>query len=86
VTGEGADGTDTDTDSGGTVARPALRVVSGSPTADELAVLTAVLAAASGGEPEPRPRVRRGAWNDPARQHGRPLTPGPNGWRSAYSL
>jgi hypothetical protein len=63
--------------------RPALRVVSGSPTAEELAALTAVVAAASGGAAEPAERVRRGGWNDPCALHRRQLVPGPNAWRSA---
>jgi hypothetical protein len=63
---------------------PALRVVSGSPTPEELAVVTALVAAAANrdGE-EPAPRVRRGGWNDPARAHRRPLIPGPNAWRAS---
>jgi hypothetical protein len=60
-----------------------LRVISGSPTAEELAVLTAVVTAASGGEPAQTERVRRGGWNDPAAQHRRPLIPGPNAWRAS---
>jgi hypothetical protein len=66
-------------------ARPVLRVVSGSPTAEELAVVTALVTAAAGGgdDAAPAPRGRRGGWNDPARQHRRPLIPGPNGWRAA---
>ncbi len=44
---------------------PAIRVESGSPTAEEIAVLVAVLAAGGGaGEPE-APR-RRSAWSDPS--------------------
>jgi Acyl-CoA carboxylase epsilon subunit len=65
-------------------ARPALRVVSGSPTPEELAVLTALVAAAGvGGSDEPAPRVRRGGWNDPSATHRRALIPGPNAWRAS---
>ena len=66
-------------------ARPVLRVVSGSPTAAELAVLTAVMAAASGtaAQPAADARKRRGNWADPAAAHRRPLLSGPNGWRAA---
>jgi hypothetical protein len=64
------------------VARPALRIVSGSPSPEELAVLTAIVAAAGGGD-DASPRVRRGGWNDPAAMHQRPLIHGPNAWRSA---
>jgi hypothetical protein len=63
--------------------RPALRVVSGSPTPEELAALTAIVTAASGGGDEPAPAARRGGWSDPSRQHRTMLAPGPNGWRSA---
>ncbi len=63
--------------------RPALRIVRGDPSAQDIAVVTALLAAAGGGE-EPAPsRVRRGGWNDP--QHGFTAMPrsGPNAWRSS---
>jgi hypothetical protein len=63
--------------------RPVLRVVSGSPTAEELAALTAVVAAAGAEDARPVERVRRGGWNDPSAQHRRPLNPGPNAWRSS---
>ena len=62
---------------------PVLRVVSGSPTPEELAVLTALVTAAGGGEAAPAPAIRRGAWSDPAMLHRRPLLPGPNAWRAA---
>jgi hypothetical protein len=62
-----------------------LRVVAGSPTAEELAIVTALLAAAAanGAESGPAGKVRRGGWNDPAALHRRPLLSGPNGWRAA---
>jgi hypothetical protein len=64
--------------------RPVLRVVSGSPTAEELAALTAVVASASTAEEPPaKEPARRGGWSDPATMHRRPLLPGPNGWRAA---
>lgn len=65
------------------VPRPALRVVKGEPTPEELAAVTALMAAAGGDDAVPAPRVRRGSWNDPARMHRRPLLPGPNGWRAS---
>lgn len=64
--------------------RRVLRVVSGSPTAEELAVLTAVVAAAAAGAAESPvdTRNRRGRWADPAAAHRRPLSSGRNGWRA----
>jgi hypothetical protein len=66
-------------------ARPVLRVVSGAPTDEDLAVLTAVMAAisASATETAEPQRNRRGGWGDPAAAHRRMLLPGPNGWRAA---
>jgi len=62
---------------------PVLRVVSGSPTEEELAVLTAIVAAAANVDEAPAPnRDRRGRWSDPAAAHRRPLLPGSNGWRA----
>jgi hypothetical protein len=66
-----------------TEARPTLRVVRGEPTAEELAVLTALVAAAASAPAAPRERVRRGAWNDPSWLHRRELLPGPNAWRAS---
>jgi hypothetical protein len=63
--------------------RPLLRVVSGEPTAEELAALTVVVAAlASRGGARRRPRPV-GAWAAPARTHRRPLQAGPGGWQAA---
>ena len=66
-----------------TPARPVLRVISGSPTPEELAVVTALVAASGGGGEEPAPRVRRGGWSDPQALHRREVVPGPNAWRSS---
>jgi hypothetical protein len=63
--------------------RPLLRVVSGSPSPEELAALLAVVTVRSGGGAAPAERVRRGNWSAPSAQHRRPLLPGPNGWRAA---
>ena len=68
--------------------RPALRVVSGSPTAEELAVVTALVsAAAAAGDGDGRdgetPGRLRGTWSDPAGSARRTLRPGPNAWRSS---
>ena len=66
-------------------ARPTLRVVGGSPTPEELAVVTALVTAAAAAAPDDagtRPRLR-GTWNDPAGTTRRTLRPGPNAWRSS---
>lgn len=66
--------------------RPLLRVVKGSPSADELAVLAAVVSAVGAGEggaAGTSTGVRRGGWNDPGFTHRREMVPGPNAWRSA---
>ncbi len=63
-------------------ARPALRIVRGDASAEDVAVLTALLAAA-GGDDEPAGPAPRGGWRDPARVLRRPLYPGPGAWRSS---
>ncbi len=65
------------------MSQPILHVIHGSPTAEELALLTAVVAAASDGAPDQQPATRRGGWNDPAAMHRSQLYPGANGWRAA---
>ncbi|HLY33388.1 MAG TPA: acyl-CoA carboxylase subunit epsilon [Jatrophihabitantaceae bacterium] len=61
-----------------------LRVVKGDPTAEELAVVTAVVTAAASAGPADAPAAPvRGRWNDPARMHRRALLTGPGGWRAA---
>ena len=63
---------------------PALRIVKGNPTAEDLAALTVVLAsAASAGEPEPDRRRLAGSWGDPALRLRRTVHPGPGAWRAA---
>ena len=62
--------------------KPTLRVVRGEPSAEELAVLTAVMTATAAGEDEPVAQLR-GRWNDPAHAHRRPLQSGPGAWRSS---
>src|SRR5699024_781836 len=61
--------------------RPALRVLSGDATPEELATIVAVLAAA-GGTAEPPP-ARRSLWADSARVPGSRLAPGPGAWRAS---
>ncbi len=62
--------------------RPALRVVRGVPTADELAALVAVLAARTGpvaADPDEQPRTWSAHW----RGLREPLHAGPDGWRNS---
>jgi acyl-CoA carboxylase epsilon subunit len=63
---------------------PALRVVRGDATPEEIAALVAVLMARSGsasGAARLAVRPARGAWSDRSRQLRRPLQPGPGAWR-----
>jgi hypothetical protein len=64
-------------------ARPLLRIVRGEPTPEELAALTAVLAAASGGEAEPEPERPRSLWADRTSLVRRPLVPGRGAWKAS---
>jgi hypothetical protein len=59
---------------------PLLRVVRGEPSDEELAALTAVVAAAAS-QPAPEPPAPRSAWADPAHRLRAPLRPGPGAWR-----
>ncbi|MGY2080198.1 acyl-CoA carboxylase subunit epsilon [Modestobacter sp. SYSU DS0657] len=65
-----------------TTETPLLRVVRGEPSAEELAALTAVVAALSAPRPRRRP-TPVGAWGSPAALHRRPLQAGPGGWLAA---
>jgi hypothetical protein len=66
------------------MSEPSLRIVSGSPTPEELAVVTALVAAAGAADAgQPPRRVWRGGWNDPSRLVNAPLRPGPNAWRTS---
>jgi len=60
-----------------------LRIVRGEPTAEEIAVVTALVTARAAAVPRELPRERRGGWNDPAGMRRRQLIPGPNAWRAA---
>ena len=64
------------------VLQPLLRVVTGEPSAEELAALTVVVAALSQRRDRPRP-TPVGAWAAPAGLVRRPLQVGPGGWRAA---
>jgi hypothetical protein len=61
--------------------QPILRIVRGEPTAEELAVVTALVSAAAGVAEGPKPPVR-GRWNDPVRSLRQPLYPGYGAWRA----
>jgi hypothetical protein len=64
---------------------PTLRIVRGTPTPEELAVVTAVVAAASAVNSEDAvAEPRHGRWNDPAAGHRRPWRPGPGAWRASF--
>ncbi|WP_306368792.1 acyl-CoA carboxylase subunit epsilon [Nocardiopsis sp. CC223A] len=66
---------------------PHLVVVRGEPTAEEIAALTAVLAAraaaARAAADAPAAPERPSAWRDRARGLRAPLRPGPGAWRTS---
>jgi Acyl-CoA carboxylase epsilon subunit len=61
---------------------PLLRVVSGSPTDEELAALTVVVAALAQQRPARR-TTPVGGWASSADRHQQPLRSGPGGWRAS---
>ncbi|WP_084772748.1 acyl-CoA carboxylase subunit epsilon [Nonomuraea candida] len=60
-----------------------LRIVRGDATPEEIAALTAVLAARQSPPAEPRtpPEPRRQTWRNPARAMRKPVAPGKSAWR-----
>ena len=64
------------------MSEPVLRVVSGNPSPEELAVLTAVMSAA-GSAGEAPTAEQHGRWNDPAMLVRRPLVAGRGAWQAA---
>jgi Acyl-CoA carboxylase epsilon subunit len=63
---------------------PLFRVTKGDPSAEEIAALTAVLAAmAAAGGPEPEAPPRIGRWNDPRALVTRQLPVGPGSWTTS---
>jgi Acyl-CoA carboxylase epsilon subunit len=60
---------------------PLLRVVSGDPSAEELAALVAVLASLGG--PAAAPTRRTPVWNAPSRLVRSTRRSGPGGWRAS---
>ncbi len=63
--------------------RPALRIVSGRPSAEELAAVSAVLSAVSAGVAADEPVAQVGGWSDLGRRLRRPLPAGPGAWRNS---
>ena len=64
--------------------RPVLRIVRGDATPEELAALTAIVAASGGSSADDDVSAPvRGRWNDPAHSMRRFWPSGPGGWRSA---
>ena len=61
---------------------PSLTVVSGSPSPEELAALTAVVVALSSGA-APADEPRRSVWTDRSRLTRPPLHAGPGAWRAS---
>lgn len=62
--------------------RPVLRVVSGSPSPDELAVVVAVLTARATGRPA-APAPTMSLWSRKSRNVRPPLHPGAGAWRAS---
>jgi len=60
-----------------------LRIVHGTPSDEELAALTTVLAAAASHDPTDTPPPRGSAWAAPAARLRRPLHPGPGAWKAS---
>ena len=62
-------------------ARPLLTVVRGEPTPEQLAALTAVIAARASAGSDAGPAPTRSLWRTPVLRT--PLTPGPGAWRAS---
>jgi hypothetical protein len=64
--------------------RPALRIVRGDATAEEVAALVAVLSArAAAASAADQPVPRRSEWAGHERRMRRPVHPSPDGWRAS---
>ena len=63
--------------------RPLLCVVRGTPSDEELAALTTVLAAAASHDPTDTPPPRGSAWAVPVARLRTSLRPGPGAWRAS---
>ncbi len=68
----------------GTVSEPFFQITRGTPTDEELAALTAVLAVSSARASAPTAVASpvHGRWNDPAHLVRRSWAVGPGGWRA----
>jgi hypothetical protein len=64
-------------------ARPLLHVVKGAPTDDEVAALTAVVAALASARPVAPAAGTTSRWADPASRLRLAPRPGPTGWRTS---
>ncbi|HEY5981491.1 MAG TPA: acyl-CoA carboxylase subunit epsilon [Microlunatus sp.] len=60
---------------------PVLRVVSGRPSADELAAVVVVFSALTTGSADSPKPAATGGWSDRSRGLRTTLRPGPDGWR-----
>jgi len=60
-----------------------LRIVRDTPSDEELAALTAVLAAAASPDPADTPPTRDSTWAAPAARLRTSLRPGPGAWRAS---
>ena len=67
----------------GLIERPALRVVRGFPDADEVAAVTAVIAAVATKDRATPPRPAMRVWAAPARLIRQPLRAGKGAWASS---
>lgn len=66
-------------------ARPVLRIVSGDPSAEELAALAAVLSAVATSSDQDDPTTTElGSWSDLSLRLRRPLPAGPGAWRNSF--
>jgi hypothetical protein len=65
--------------------QPLLRIIAGNPSPEEVAAVTVVLTAITGGggDGPAQPKASIGGWADPAAGLRRPLRSGPGGWRAS---
>ena len=63
--------------------KPALQLIRGDATDEEIAALLAVLAARSGGDAERPARRTTSTWTDRSALTRRPVRPGPGAWQAS---